>query len=271
MTVSNSYPLPVGEIDRERLARQEALLYSHSIEWIKPYLKPNSIMMDVGCGQGDLTLELAKLLPEGKVRAVDSSRENLDILKRKAQEQRITNIECICEDVNQLDGLRGGCDIVHCRWLLAHVRDPLHAAKQMATQIRPGGTLLFEEPDGDVYECPRGLPIAFRILLFAIRFQHWWKGTSRLVAHRLREEFPNRNDMVIDNVTNPRIVSEEQYHKERYYYAAKNMVGDVKIPIIKQLVQWWLDSLKRIADDPNIRITCTSFYQIALKQRPRLL
>ena len=38
-------------------------------------------------------------------------------------------------------------DVVHCRALLTHLRDPLAALRRMAAALRPGGVLLAEEPD----------------------------------------------------------------------------------------------------------------------------
>ena len=38
-------------------------------------------------------------------------------------------------------------DVVHARWLLHHLRDPIEAMRRMVAAVRPGGWIVFEEPD----------------------------------------------------------------------------------------------------------------------------
>jgi ubiquinone/menaquinone biosynthesis C-methylase UbiE len=59
-------------------------------------VKPGETVCDMGCGNGFYSLELARLVgEEGKVLAVDIQREMLQMLKERAANERITNIELI--------------------------------------------------------------------------------------------------------------------------------------------------------------------------------
>jgi ubiquinone/menaquinone biosynthesis C-methylase UbiE len=59
-------------------------------------IKPGETVCDMGCGNGFYSLELAALVGEqGKVLAVDIQREMLQMLKERAKEEGITNIELI--------------------------------------------------------------------------------------------------------------------------------------------------------------------------------
>jgi ubiquinone/menaquinone biosynthesis C-methylase UbiE len=59
-------------------------------------VKPGEIVCDMGCGNGFYSLELAKLVGEkGKVLAVDIQREMLQLLKERAADEKINNIELI--------------------------------------------------------------------------------------------------------------------------------------------------------------------------------
>lgn len=57
-------------------------------------VKPGDVVCDLGCGNGFYTLKLAQLVGEkGRVLAVDIQREMLGLLKDRAAEEKITNIE----------------------------------------------------------------------------------------------------------------------------------------------------------------------------------
>lgn len=57
-------------------------------------LKPGQTVVDFGCGNGFYTLKMAKLVaPNGKVLAVDIQPEMLNLLRKRATEQKIDNIE----------------------------------------------------------------------------------------------------------------------------------------------------------------------------------
>jgi ubiquinone/menaquinone biosynthesis C-methylase UbiE len=58
------------------------------------HVKPGDVVCDLGCGNGFYTLKLAKLVGDkGKVVAVDIQREMLELLKDRAAEEKISNIE----------------------------------------------------------------------------------------------------------------------------------------------------------------------------------
>jgi ubiquinone/menaquinone biosynthesis C-methylase UbiE len=60
------------------------------------HIKPGDVVCDLGCGNGFYTLKLARLVGDkGKVVAVDIQREMLELLKDRAAEEKITNIEPI--------------------------------------------------------------------------------------------------------------------------------------------------------------------------------
>jgi precorrin-6B methylase 2 len=42
-----------------------------------PYVKPNSRILDIGCGPGSITVGFAKYVPDGSVIGVDSAPEAL--------------------------------------------------------------------------------------------------------------------------------------------------------------------------------------------------
>jgi len=61
---------------------------------IKPFVKKDYVVADLGCAAGYYTLPLAELVgPEGKVYAVDFSKKNIRAIKKKAAKDGYHNIE----------------------------------------------------------------------------------------------------------------------------------------------------------------------------------
>jgi ubiquinone/menaquinone biosynthesis C-methylase UbiE len=59
-------------------------------------VKPGDTVCDMGCGNGFYSIKLAKLVGErGKVIAVDIQREMLELLKDRAAEEKVSNIETV--------------------------------------------------------------------------------------------------------------------------------------------------------------------------------
>lgn len=98
--------------------------------------------LDVGAGAGSIVRWLSdRVGPEGSVVAVDVDTRFLEDLNE-------ANVEVRRLDITQ-DGLEADAyDLVHCRWLLMHLDDPVTAVSRMAGALRPGGWLLVEEVDG---------------------------------------------------------------------------------------------------------------------------
>ena len=62
-------------------------LFHNPNKILKPYIKKNMTALDIGCGPGVFSIEIAELLEgTGKVISVDMQEGMLEILKKKIQE-----------------------------------------------------------------------------------------------------------------------------------------------------------------------------------------
>ena len=96
-------------------------------------VKPGDVVCDLGCGNGFYTLKLANFVGEkGRVLAVDIQREMLGLLKDRAAEEKITNIEPILGAVVDPKLPDGAVDLV----LLADVYHEFSHPEEMLAAIR---------------------------------------------------------------------------------------------------------------------------------------
>ena len=108
-------------------------------------------VLDVGSGAGDVALTLAEFVgPEGTVVGVDLNPDILKTAQARADAAGFTNIEFIAGDTRTLD-LPNDFDAVVGRLVLMYMADPADALKHLATHLRPGGIIAFQEVDFTPY------------------------------------------------------------------------------------------------------------------------
>lgn len=106
-----------------------------------------SVCLDVGCGGGDVTFELARTAgPTGRAVGVDFDETKLDIARRESAQQGLSNIAFEAQDVTEWEP-REPFDVVYARFLLTHLAKPGGLIAAMRRHIRPGGVLVVEDVD----------------------------------------------------------------------------------------------------------------------------
>ena len=116
-------------------------------------LSPGMRCIDLGCGGGEVTLEIARLVdPGGSVIGVDMDEIKLSLARREAVGRGLGSVEFRLLDVGDWDE-PGGYDVVYCRFLLQHLSQPVGLLRRMWAGVRPGGVLLVEDADFDGWCC----------------------------------------------------------------------------------------------------------------------
>lgn len=103
--------------------------------------------LDVGCGGGDVTLELARrVAPDGAVVGVDIDEHKLAIARAEAAQDGVANVTFQNVDIRAMSGAPS-FDVVYARFLLTHLSDPAGAVSAFHRHLRPGGLLIVEDID----------------------------------------------------------------------------------------------------------------------------
>ncbi|GAA0634907.1 methyltransferase domain-containing protein [Sporichthya brevicatena] len=130
----------------------ESVLRSHrwrtaenSAAYLLPYLASDQRLLDVGCGPGTLTLDLAERV--GAVTALEPTAEALDLCRAEAAARGTTGVEFAVGDVHALPFADDSFDVVHAHQVLQHVADPVQALREMRRVTRPGGIVAVRDSD----------------------------------------------------------------------------------------------------------------------------
>jgi ubiquinone/menaquinone biosynthesis C-methylase UbiE len=110
-------------------------------------LRPGMSLLDVGCGPGTITADLAALVAPGAVTAVDAAAGSLAEARRTAAERGVANVAFAVADVHALGGADGVFDVVHAHQVLQHLGDPVQALREMRRVCAPGGVVAARDAD----------------------------------------------------------------------------------------------------------------------------
>jgi 2-polyprenyl-3-methyl-5-hydroxy-6-metoxy-1,4-benzoquinol methylase len=118
----------------------------NSAAYLRRRLTPGSDVLDVGCGPGSITIDLARLVAPGRVVGVENVEEPLTLARGAASEAG-TEIEFRIGDAYALDFPDASFDVVHAHQVLQHLTDPVAALREMSRVCRPGGVVAVRDAD----------------------------------------------------------------------------------------------------------------------------
>ena len=126
----------------------ESVLRSHrwrtaenSAAYLLPHLLPGTDVLDVGCGPGTITIDLAQRVHPGLVVGLDAAPDVIESARAAAAEAGVSNLELAIGDVYALDHADDSFDVVHAHQVLQHVGDPVGALREMRRVCRPDGVV----------------------------------------------------------------------------------------------------------------------------------
>lgn len=129
---------------------QESVLKSHrwrtaanSAGYLLPHLRPGMDLLDVGCGPGTITSDLAAAVAPGRVTGMDREPSVIDEARRRPGPA----VSFATGDVYRMEFEAEAFDVVHAHQVLQHLADPVAALAEMRRVLRPGGLLAVRDAD----------------------------------------------------------------------------------------------------------------------------
>jgi SAM-dependent methyltransferase len=178
MTLQDTYSIAGGSAGKSRLdVLAEAMRPTTRSLLDRVGVPFGGTCLDVGCGGGHVTLELAGLVgPSGLAVGIDFDADVLALAEKDAAEAGATNVRFEHGDAVSLRRAVGDADfdVVYCRFLLSHLAAPIDTVRDMAGLVRPGGVVVVEDVDCRGMHCEPP----------NVAFQRYYELYESIVRHK---------------------------------------------------------------------------------------
>jgi len=223
-------------------------------------LKDASLILDIGCGSGMVTRDIAHLT-KGKVIAIDGSKDMISVASKVLKNCR--NVILNVGDAENLPFNTGTFDIATCNLVLMWADDPQKVVCEMTRVVKPGGIVLASlEPDyGGKLHYPENSRIDSIFAGEAIKK----RGGDPHIGRKLRLLFVRAGLVTKVGIGNNRIWSCEEdksyyQHARDFYVKALRDAGLAEGEIDK----WEYDYLKSLDEGVQLNFF-PQFYAIGRK------
>jgi SAM-dependent methyltransferase len=181
----------------------ESVLRSHtwrtaenSAAYLLPSLRPGLSVLDVGCGPGTITADLALLVAPGEVVGIDASSE---VVAQAAAAvgpgsgSGLSNLRFEVGDLFALEYPDASFDVIHLHQVLQHLSDPVEALVALRRVLAVGGVLAARDSDYSAFTWAPSDPLLDRwmelYLAVTNRNGHDACIGPRLMGHALEAGF----------------------------------------------------------------------------------
>lgn len=122
---------------------------SNSAAYLLGSLRPDMVILDVGCGPGSITVDLASLVPQGKVVGMDTTSDPFEEGFKLAAERGVNNVSFDVGDAKKLPFPDKTFDMVHAHQVVQYLdKDArIQAIREMRRVAKTGGLVCLREGD----------------------------------------------------------------------------------------------------------------------------
>lgn len=183
--MAETYIHGTHEAEQDRLSLLNRLINTRCLEKIG--VQAGERILDVGSGLGQMTRLLAQTSGRNAL-GIELNAEQLKEAEAKAtvagEAHLVTFRKGSAYELPLEDYEWGTFDLVHCRFVLEHLRDPLTAVREMVEAVRPKGRIVLLDDDHDLLRLyPE--PLGFAPLWQAYMRAYDRLGVDAFIGRRL--------------------------------------------------------------------------------------
>lgn len=179
------YPLGTTDAELERLAFQHEVWGGKTRAFLDRIgVKPGARVLDLGCGPGFVTFELAERVgARGEVVALDESPRWIEHVEGEIRRRGVTNVRAVRSRIQEAELVSGSFDLVFARWVLSFLPQPAEVVARLSTALEDGGAFAFQDYNHEgVSLFPESA--GFRAVVRATRAMYAQAGGDTWVAGR---------------------------------------------------------------------------------------
>lgn len=114
----------------------------NSSKYMIPIIKITDRILDIGCGPGTITKDLAQYVPKGEIIGIEPTQGLID----EANSQLLpSNVKFQIGSAYELPFDDESFDIVHAHQVFVHLKDPVSALKEARRVLKKGGKLCIRD------------------------------------------------------------------------------------------------------------------------------
>ncbi|MHB1584740.1 MAG: methyltransferase domain-containing protein [Acidimicrobiales bacterium] len=144
------------------VASHEWRTAENSAAYLLPRLRPGDRLLDVGCGPGTITVDLAARVAPGPVVGLD--RDAGVVARARAHQAGQPGVGFVVGDLYRCGLADRAVDVVHAHQVLQHLSRPVDALVELRRVTRPGGTLAVRDGDYGAFAWAPADPLLSRWL-----------------------------------------------------------------------------------------------------------
>lgn len=136
------------QFTREFMSRRTAVA---SAKFLLPHLQPGMRVIDCGCGQGSVTVDLAEVVaPGGEAVGIDVRESDLESARELAAQRDVGNVKFDFARIYELPFSDNSFDAAVAHQVLHHLGDPFTALKEIHRVLKRGGVVCATDHAWDV-------------------------------------------------------------------------------------------------------------------------
>jgi precorrin-6B methylase 2 len=143
----SSYAIEGGQQGKHRLDLLAEVMRPTTLRLLEDAgLRPGQRCLDVGCGGGHVTCDLARIVgPGGTVVGIDFDADVVELARAGVAEGGLDNVEFVVGDARTIES--GPFDLLYARFLLSHMSEPHEVLAHLSGLVCDGGRVVVEDID----------------------------------------------------------------------------------------------------------------------------